>query len=117
MPNSSGEEPSALANACKTAPGRTGFVQIDVVDGAVGDLKAFHVLPADVDDEFDVRQKPLGRNEVCDGFHTAVRQQECIADQILAVTGRGTAGELEVGICIIQLNQTIPDQLNRAAVV
>ena len=39
----------------RAAAGGTGLVEEDVVDHAVVDLEALDILPADVDDEIDVR--------------------------------------------------------------
>ena len=64
-------------------------------DGAVLDLEAFHVLPADVDDEVHIGQEVLGSGKVGHRLDKAAVAVEGIFDQLLTVAGRGHTGDLQ----------------------
>ena len=60
------------------AAGGAGLVQEDVADGAILDLEALHVLPADINDEIHVRHKVFGSGEMCHRFHQTVIAAESV---------------------------------------
>ena len=80
------------------AAGGAGLVQEDVADSAVLNLKALHVLTADVDNKIHVGQKMPGGGEVGHGLHHAVVGVEGIFRQVLAVAGGGDGGHMEGGV-------------------
>jgi hypothetical protein len=55
----------------RAAARRAGLVEHDVLDDAILDLEALHVLPADVEDEVHVGHEGLGAAEVGDGLDLA----------------------------------------------
>ena len=99
------------------AAGGAGLVQEDVADSAVLDLKALHILAADVDDEVHVRQKVLGSGKVGHGLNKAAVTVESVFDQFLAVAGGGHAGHLQAGMVLVQFQQRFLDQRDGVAQV
>ena len=73
------------------AAGGTGLVEHDGVHRAVADLKALHVLTADVDDEVHVGLEVGGGVVVGHGLHQSQVAAEGVFDQVLAVAGDGRA--------------------------
>ena len=74
-----------------TAAGGAGLVQGNLFDVAVMDLKAFHVLAADVQDTRDLGTKLPGSAVVGEGFHFAGIGVEGRLDDIFAIPrGQGT---------------------------
>ena len=71
----------------RAAAGRARLVEHDVVDGAVFDLKALDVLPADVDDEIYFGIEMHRRFEVRHRFHDAEIRLDGGLDEVLAVAG------------------------------
>ena len=59
-----------------TAAGRTGFVELYAVHGAVFDLDAFHVLAADVQNAVYIRIKEGCGVVMGDGLHLALVQHQ-----------------------------------------
>ena len=72
-----------------TATRRTGLVEHDVLDHAVLDAQALHVLAADVQDKLDTGQECLGAAQVRDGFDLAGVGLEGLDEQCLAVARGG----------------------------
>ena len=68
---------------------RAGLVEHDVLDDAVLDLEALHVLPADVEDEVHVGHEGLGAAEVGDGLDLAGVGLERLDEDALAVARGG----------------------------
>ena len=65
---------------------RTRFVQHDVVDNAILHTQAFHVLPANVQDEFHARQHLLRTAQVRHRLYLAGIHPQRLEQQSLAVT-------------------------------
>ena len=99
------------------AAGGAGLVQEDVADGAILDLEALHVLPADINDEVHVRHKVLGSGKMRHRFHQTVIAAEGVLYQLLAVAGGGNAGHLQSRVLLIDLEQLLPDEGQRVAEV
>ena len=99
------------------AAGGAGLVQEDVADGAVLDLEALHVLPADVNDEVHVRHKVLGSGKMRHRFHQTVITAESVLYQLLAVAGGGNTGHLQPRVLLVDLEQLLPNQRQRVAKV
>src|SRR5699024_7373150 len=95
------------------ATGGTGLVEKDVADGTVLDLEALHILAADVDDEVHVGHEVLGRRKVGHRLHQAEVGMEGILDEGLAVAGGGDAGNMQVGVILIQLCENLPHNGHR----
>ena len=95
----------------------TGFVQEDIADGPVLDLKALHILATDINDEINVGHKVLGGSKVGHSFYQAAVTMERILDQLFAVTGGGHAGDLQTGVPLVQFQQRFPHQGQRVAQV
>ena len=100
----------------RAAAGGAGLVEEDRVDGAVFDLEALHVLPADVDDEVHIRLEKLGGGEMGDRFHEAVVQRKGCLNELLAVASdrRGTDAQLRIGF--IEILQRLFNHCDRLAV-
>ena len=100
-----------------TAAAGTGLIEEDVVDGAGADFEAFDVLPADVDDKIHLRQELFGGGEMGHRFHHAVIHAEGVADDVLAIAGDGAAFQSDFRIATVKVQQKLPHQGNRIAVV
>ena len=72
-----------------TATRRAGLVEHDVLDNAVLDAQALHVLAADVQNELDAGQERLGAAQVRDGLDLAGVGLEGLDEQCLAVARGG----------------------------
>ena len=92
------------------AAGGTGLVQKDVADSPLVDFKAFHVLPADVDDKIHIGQEVPCGGEMGHGFHHAVVAVEGVFRQFLAVAGGGDGGHLQGRMLVVKLLEHAPDQ-------
>ena len=83
---------------------RAGLVEHDVLDHAVLDAQALHVLAANVQDELDAGQERLGAAQVRDGLNLAGVGLEGLDEQRLAVARGGhvtdgaTGGDVVVEI-------------------
>ena len=69
-----------------TATG-AGFVQKDIIDGAIMDFEAFHILSADVEDKIHIGLQMMRSIKMSHGFYDAVVHAEGMANQVLAVAG------------------------------
>ena len=65
------------------------LVEHDVLDDAVLDLEALHVLAADVEDELDARDKGLGAAQVRDGLDLAGVGAQGLNEDLLTIAGGG----------------------------
>ena len=79
---------SAKVSKNEPQPEEQASLQHDVVDRAVPDFKAFHILPADVHDEVNIGVEMAGGIQVRDRFHKAEVAVKGVFDQILAIAGR-----------------------------
>ena len=70
-----------------------GLVEHDVLDDALLDLQALHVLTADVQDELDVGHEGLCAAQVRDGLDLAGVGAQGLDEQGLAVAGRGDVAD------------------------
>ena len=68
---------------------RAGLVEHDVLDNAVLDAQALHVLAANVQNELDAGQERLGAAQVSDGLDLAGIGLEGLDEQGLTITGGG----------------------------
>ena len=73
--------------------GGAGLVEHDGVHGAVADLKALHILTADVDDEIHGGLKVGGGLVVGHSLHQTEVAGEGVFDQVLAIAGDGGAAD------------------------
>ena len=73
------DERTATRGAC--------LVQHDVIDDAVLDAQALHVLTADVEDELDAGEHLLSATQVRNGFDLAGVNAQRLEQQALTVTG------------------------------
>ena len=64
-----------------------GFVQKDVVDGAVVDFQTLHILAADIENKVYLRLQILGSIKVRHGFYDTIVNTKAVANQFLAVAG------------------------------
>ena len=80
-----------------TATRRAGLVEHDVLDDAVLDAQALHVLAADVQNELDAGQERLGAAQVRDGLDLAGIGLEGLDEQRLAVTRSGHVADGAAG--------------------
>ena len=71
------------------AAGGAGLVEHDVLDDAVLDLQALHVLAADVQDELNVGDEGLGAAQVRDGLDFSGVCAQGLDEDLLAVAGGG----------------------------
>ena len=95
-----------------TATRRAGLVEHDVLDHAVLDAQALHVLAADVEDELDTRQERLGAAQVRDGLDLAGVGLEGLDEQRLAVArGSHVADGTASGNVVVEIGH---DDLGRA---
>ena len=72
-----------------TATRRAGLVEHDVLDNAVLDAQALHVLAANVQNKLDAGQERLGAAQVRDGLDLAGVGLERLDEQRLAIAGGG----------------------------
>ncbi|MNV46877.1 hypothetical protein D3C71_1387230 [compost metagenome] len=75
----------------RAAARRAGFIQHEAVDDASADFDAFHILPADIQDEIDLGHEFGGRLVMGDRLHLAAVGSKRRLDQPLAVSGRVSA--------------------------
>ena len=91
------------------AAGGAGLVEHDGVHRAVADLKALHVLAADVDDKVHVGLEVGRRLIVGHGLHQAEIAGKGVFDEVLAIAGDGGTFDLNAvpaqGIDLLQLLQ------------
>ena len=87
----------------RAAAGGTGLIEEDIVNGATPNLKALHVLSANVDNEIHVGHKGFGGSKVSHRFHNAVFNSEGIFQQLFAVTGHCTGNNMNPGMFLIEL--------------
>ena len=80
-----------------TATRRAGLVEHDVLDDAVLDAQALHVLAADVQDKLDAGQECLGAAQVRDGLDLAGIGLESLDEQRLAVARGGHVADGAAG--------------------
>ena len=80
-----------------TAARRAGLVEHDVLDNAVLDAQALHVLTANVQDKLDAGQECLGSAQVRDGLDLAGIGLEGLDEQRLAVTRGGHVADGAAG--------------------
>ena len=91
---------------------RAGLVEHDVLDDAVLDAQALHVLAADVQNELDAGQKRLGAAQVRDGLDFARVGLEGLDEQRLAVArGSHVADGATGGNVVVEIGH---DDLGRA---
>ena len=95
-----------------TATRRAGLVEHDVLDDAVLDAQALHVLAADVQNELDAGQERLGAAQVRDGLDFARVGLERLDKQRLAVArGSHVADGATGGNVVVEIGH---DDLGRA---
>ncbi len=75
------------------AAGGAGLVQADVLDDAVLDLQALHVLAANVQDEVDVGHEGLGAAQVCHCLDLAGVRLQGLDEDALAVARGGNVAD------------------------
>ena len=80
-----------------TATRRAGLVEHDVLDNAVLDAQALHVLAANVQNELDAGQERLGAAQVSDGLDLAGIGLEGLDEQRLAVARGGHVADGAAG--------------------
>ena len=80
-----------------TATRRAGLVEHDVLDNAVLDTQALHVLAADVQDKLDAGQECLGAAQVRNGLDLAGVGLEGLDEQRLAVARGGHVADGAAG--------------------
>ena len=91
---------------------RAGLVEHDVLDDAVLDAQALHVLAADVQNELDAGQERLGAAQVRDGLDLAGVGLESLDEQRLAVArGSHVADGAAGGDVVVEIGH---DDLGRA---
>ena len=91
---------------------RAGLVEHDVLDDAVLDAQALHVLAADVQNELDAGQERLGAAQVRDGLDLAGIGLEGLDEQRLAVARGGhVADGAASGDVVVEIGH---DDLGRA---
>ena len=91
---------------------RAGLVEHNVLDDAVLDAQALHVLAADVQDELDAGQERLGAAQVRDGLDLAGVSLEGLDEQRLAVARGGhVADGAASGNVVVEIGH---DDLGRA---
>ena len=76
---------------------RAGLVEHDVLDNAVLDAQALHVLAADVQNELDAGQERLGAAQVRDSLDLAGVGLEGLDEQRLAVARGGHVADSAAG--------------------
>ena len=101
----------------RPAAGGARLVQIDVVNGAVPNLEAFYILPADVQDEIHVRAEFFRRRVVGDGLHKTTVDAEGVFNHVLAVARHGAAADSDVRPVPVEGFQVIPDNGHGVSVV
>ena len=102
----------------RAAAGRARLVERNVVNALVADLEAFDVLPADVDDEVNVRAEMARRAEVRDRLDQAEVHTEGVLDERLAVAGDCAGYDMyAVAAQLIELCQLLADDIRRVALV
>ncbi len=79
-----------------------GLVEEDIAHRAILYAEAFHVLPANVDDEIHLGLEVAGRRKMGHGLHQAVVAAQGLAAQQLAIAGGGGRGNHHLGGCLIQ---------------
>ena len=94
-----------------------GFVQKDVVDSAVVDFQALHILTADVQNEIYLRLQILGSIKVRHGFYDTIVNTKAVANQLLAVAGDCTCQQAAVRIFCIEIGKIIADGNNRITLI
>ena len=99
----------------RSAAGGARLVEENVVDRAVADLEALHILPADIDNEIHIRQECLGRREMGHRFHDAEIKAEGVLQQLLAVARYGRGREREIRVFAAQFQQVITHNRHRIA--
>ena len=72
-----------------TAAGGAGLVQRDVLNDAVVDLQALHVLATDIEDKVDIRDKSLSATQVRHGLDLTIVGLQGLDQDALAVSGGG----------------------------
>ena len=95
-----------------TATRRAGLVEHDVLDDAVLDAQALHVLAANVQNELDAGQERLGAAQVRDGLDLAGIGLEGLDEQRLTVARGGhVADGAARGDVVVEIGH---DDLGRA---
>ena len=95
-----------------TATRRAGLVEHDVLDNAVLDAQALHVLAANVQNKLDAGQERLGAAQVRDGLDLAGVGLEGFDEQCLAIAGSGhVADGAARGDVVVEIGH---DDLGRA---
>ena len=87
----------------RTTAGRASLIQEDVVNGTIANLKALHILTADVDDEIHVGHEGFGGSKVSYRFYNAVFNGKGVFQQLFAVTGHCTGYNMNSGMFLIEL--------------
>ena len=80
-------------------------------------FKAFNVLPADVKNKIDIRQKAFGCNKMRHGFHNAVISVEGMFYKFFAVACNGSGKYFAVGVFFVKSGQVIAHGDNGVAFV
>ena len=80
-----------------TATRRAGLVEHDVLNHAILDAQALHVLAANVQDELDARQERLGAAQMRDGLDLARVGLEGLDEQRLAIARGGHVADGAAG--------------------
>ena len=102
----------------RSAPRRARLVEHDGIDGAVLDLEALDVLPADVDDEIHVGIEIERGFEMRDRFHDAEIDLERRFEHILAVSRHARAPDDDPVLNEpVDLAQPVRDNVERLSVV
>ena len=90
------------------AAGRAGFVQKDVIYGAVLDAAAFHILAADIQNGGDVGKEMPGTPVVGHGFYFAHIRLESPLDEFFAVAGHaGTGNDSPLGQFAVEVGKNL----------
>ena len=102
----------------RAAARRARLVERDVADAAVFDEEAFHVLPADVEHERDLRAELLRRAQVGERLDLAAVRMDAGLHNGLAITRRHAAGHMRLfRQYLVKVLQLRDDALEWRAVV
>ena len=81
----------------RTAAGGTGFIEKNIIDSTVFDTAALHILSTDIQNGGDFREEMESTAVMGNCFHLTGISFQCLADQILAVTGRSGGTNVSTG--------------------
>ncbi len=80
-------------------------------------MKAFDILPANIEDEAHIGFEFFCGGIMCDRFHDTMVNSESLLNQLFSVTGHCAPTNLNSGIIMIHRKKVFSDHFHRIAVI